>query len=247
MRHVLFALLLAHCSFLAKGAATLPADATQLILVTTTDWQQSQGQLQTFIRQDGQWLPGPLSTPVSLGRSGLAWGLGLYPSQPQAPQKVEGDGKTPAGIFSLGTAFGYASRLDSALPYLASTAGDYCMDVPDSPYYNQLVNADRLGKAAVAGSTEPLRLDLKTPGDMRYQRAIVVHHNPANSPNAGSCIFLHQWRAQGVTTSGCTAMAPDAMAALARWLDPAKAPLLVVMPNPEYRRLASSLALPRLP
>lgn len=221
--------------------------ARQLIVVTTGNWQATQGQLQTLEQQGGHWRAGPVATPVSLGRSGLAWGLGIYPQQPLNPQKAEGDGKTPAGIFALGSAFGYAPTLKTALPYLATSASSYCMDVPASPYYNQLVDSNQVGQAAVAGSSEPLRLDLKTPGDKRYQEALVVLHNPANIKNAGSCIFLHVWKGPGETTAGCTAMAEPALQQLLGWLDPKASPLLVVMPKPVYWRLAPKLGLPRLP
>ncbi|WKE65935.1 hypothetical protein PVT67_01350 [Gallaecimonas kandeliae] len=216
----------------------------QLVLVTSPGWQATQGLLQSFEKVGGQWRPGPVSTAVVLGRSGMAWGLGLYPTHALAPAKVEGDGKTPAGVFALGSAFGYGKTLDSALPYLATTASSYCMDVPASPYYNQLVDAAELGPQAVAGSSEPLRLDLRTPGDLRYQLALQVLHNPANIPGAGSCIFLHRWGGPKVTTSGCTAMAPGPLAALLRWLDPAKMPLLVVVPKAQYPRLAREWGLP---
>ncbi|WP_115717106.1 L,D-transpeptidase family protein [Gallaecimonas mangrovi] len=219
--------------------------AQQLIVITTDAWQSTQGQLRTFEKKQHHWQPGPVQTAVSLGRSGLAWGLGIYPKTAKTPQKVEGDGKTPAGIFQLGTSFGYAKALNTALPYLATTASSYCMDVPQSPYYNQLINSDKVGEKAVEGSTEPLRLDLKTAGDMRYQEAIVVKHNPANIAKAGSCIFLHIWKAPGVTTAGCSAMPKPAMDALLAWLTPESEPLLVVMPKAIYEKMAIKWKFPQ--
>ena len=45
------------------------------------------------------------------GKNGLAWGKGIADNldQRDGPVKHEGDGKAPAGIFKLGTAFGYDS------------------------------------------------------------------------------------------------------------------------------------------
>jgi L,D-peptidoglycan transpeptidase YkuD (ErfK/YbiS/YcfS/YnhG family) len=121
---------------------------------------------------------------------------------------------------------------------------DWCIDLPASPLYNRLVNARDVGADAVAGSTEPMRLDLRHPGDVRYARGFVIAHNPDAVPGAGSCIFAHLWRQPGETTAGCTAMAAPAMQALLEWLDPAQRPLFVLLPAAEHARLAGEWGLP---
>ncbi len=125
-------------------------------------------------------------------------------------------------------------------------ASHYCMDVPSSPLYNRIVDADQVGKAAVAGSTEPMRLDLRHPGDARYQEGFVIAHNPQAIPGRGSCIFAHLWRSPGHATAGCTAMAPADMQRLLAWLKPEDAPLFVLLPRAEYARLQRSWQLPAL-
>ena len=42
-----------------------------------------------------------------LGEKGMAWGIGLHPEVREKPQKAEGDMRSPAGVFSLGAAYGY--------------------------------------------------------------------------------------------------------------------------------------------
>ncbi|WP_406665702.1 L,D-transpeptidase [Gallaecimonas sp. GXIMD1310] len=219
----------------------------QLVVVVADNWHSTTATLRTYQRQQGQWQPGPVTTPVVLGRQGLAWGLGLYPTAPLTPSKIEGDGKTPAGIFTLGTAFGYAAKATTAMPYLAASASDYCVDVPASAFYNQLVDSAVAGRVAVRGASEPLRLDLHRAGDQRYRLALVVNHNPDNSPGAGSCIFLHQWADSHTYTAGCTAMPGEALNTLLAWLKPAYQPRLVVLPRQAYQQLASHWQLPPLP
>ena len=79
--------------------------------------------------------------PVVVGKSGLAWGKGLSSvEQSEGPVKREGDGKAPAGVFKLGTAFGYDSTADTKLPYLALTSTIECVDDSHSARYNELVD-----------------------------------------------------------------------------------------------------------
>ncbi|WP_317450764.1 hypothetical protein [Stenotrophomonas lacuserhaii] len=162
------------------------------------------------------------------------------------PRKREGDGRSPAGVFALGTAFGYAAQADTALPWQPMQESSYCMDVPDSPYYNRIVDAERVGAEAVEGSTEPMRLDLHNKGDVRYQQGFVINHNPRNVPGQGSCIFAHLWRREGEATAGCTAMTAAHMQQLLAWLDPRQGPLFVLLPRAEYARLQQAWQLPAL-
>lgn len=225
------------------AAPAIPADSTQLLLVTTADWQAPGGRLQAFERIDGAWRPMRPAFAVSIGKSGSAWGIGLHAAQ-EGPLKREGDGKAPAGVFELGSAFGYAPVNATALGYQAMTESDWCVDVNDSPLYNRIVSTQDVGEAAVAGSSEPMRRDLHLDGDPVYAKGFVIVHNPENVSGAGSCIFAHLWRAPGVATAGCTAMPEAEMDALLAWLDRSRRPVLVLLPESEYRRLQADWQLP---
>ncbi len=236
-------------AFAATGAAAAPVatpvhDARQLVVVTSNGWDATQGRLQAYERGEHGWQPHGAAFDVSLGRTGSAWGLGLHPAQQHGPHKREGDGRSPAGVFTIGPAFGYADHIESALPYQAMQASSYCMDVPASPLYNQIVDADKVGADAVKGSTEAMRLDLHNKGDVRYREGFVIEHNAAAVPGQGSCIFAHLWRAPGEATAGCTAMEPAHMTALLAWLSPRARPLFVLLPQAEYTRLQRAWGLP---
>ncbi|PKV14640.1 L,D-transpeptidase family protein [Xanthomonas prunicola] len=241
-------LALASCSSLAVAADPIDAlnQARTLIVVITPGWNSTQARLQTFTHVDGKWQPAAQSFAVALGRHGSAWGEGLHPAQPQGPQKREGDGRSPAGVFAIGPAFGYSPSIDSAMPYQAMSATHYCMDVPSSPLYNRIVDAAQVGDAAVAGSTEPMRLDLRHAGDARYSEGFMIVHNPKAIPGRGSCIFAHLWRTPGQFTAGCTAMAAADMQRLLAWLKPDDHPLFVLLPRAEYARLHTAWHLPAL-
>lgn len=228
-----------------RPATALPwADAGQLVLVLTADWDDNQGQLQTFERNADGWHASTDSTAVTVGRNGSAWGLGLHPSQPDGPSKREGDGRAPAGVFELGPAFGYAPALATALDYQPMRDTHYCVDVPGSPLYNQIVDSRVAGEAAVKDSTEPMRRDLHADGDSRYREGFVIRHNPDNRDGQGSCIFAHLWKAPGEPTAGCTAMPAPVMDRLLGWLQPQRKPIFVLLPRAQYQRVQAAWNLP---
>jgi L,D-peptidoglycan transpeptidase YkuD (ErfK/YbiS/YcfS/YnhG family) len=226
------------------GAASAWADARQLVLVTTPDWDATQGSLRRVDRDGEAWREVGAAVPITVGRTGLAWGAGLHPAQADGPSKREGDGKAPAGAFRIGPAFGYAPTAATTLPYLPMTATHWCMDVAGSPLYNRIVDSREVGEAAVAGSTEPMRRDVHAKGDQRYRLGFVIEHNADGRDGAGSCIFAHLWKAPGEATAGCTAMAEPAMLALTGWLQPSAHPVIVQLTDAEHRRLRADWRLP---
>ncbi|WP_206099552.1 L,D-transpeptidase family protein [Rheinheimera riviphila] len=220
--------------------------STQLIVVVSDGWDASHGQLYSFEKMHNRWHAQPMRGAVTLGKKGLAWGLGLHPQQPGL-QKVEGDGRAPAGLFTLSGAFGYTTTLHTAMPYQAMQADDFCIDVPTSPLYNQTVDRRKFQPRWTANSTEPMRRDLHNKGDQVYQQGLFIDHNPSNIAGSGSCIFMHLWQSPVTATAGCTAMAKPQLSALLSWLDPAKKPLYLLLPKQQYQLLTQAWQLPELP
>ncbi len=228
-----------------QSSAPLPwHDAGQMLVVTSTGWDETQGRMRLFERENGTWVQRGSAQPVMLGRSGSAWGIGLHPAQARGPQKREGDGRNPAGVFGIGHAFGYLPQVNSGLAYQQMQETQFCMDVNASPLYNRIVDSREVGAESVKGSSEPMRLDLHNNGDTRYKYGFVIQHNPQNVSGMGSCIFAHLWGDPGKTTAGCTAMDEPVMQALLQQLDAKKKPVFVLMPEREYRTRARQWNLP---
>ncbi|ALT00460.1 hypothetical protein AT746_13170 [Lacimicrobium alkaliphilum] len=228
----------------AQANWQLPENVKQLVVVTTDDWDGIQGQLRTYVRTENGWQAQSLSSAVTIGRTGSAWGIGLHPAQ-SGLQKKEGDGKAPAGIFALTSGFGYEAISGLEIPYQQMQGSHYCMDVNESAYYNQIVDASIVGEEAVEGSSEGMRRDLHY-GDELYRQGVFVAHNPQNVPGAGSCIFLHLWRGDDKPTAGCTAMPGEVMDELIRWLDADEDPAMVLLPGEVYKKHQSAWGLPAL-
>ena len=227
--------------------APLPSTVRQVVVVTTADWNADHGELRRFARNAGEaWRPIGDPCRVTIGRSGSGWGLGEHPPQGGEPIKREGDGRSPAGVFRIGPAFGRAERLETGLTYLPLDRGHWCIDVPDSPHYNEIVHEDVVGVDAVAGSTEPMRRDIHLSDD-QYRIGFAIGHNPDRDPGAGSCIFAHLWKAKAAPTAGCVGMDEAQLRELLAWLDEAASPRLVLLPRSEYDRLRGVWQLPDVP
>jgi zinc D-Ala-D-Ala dipeptidase len=110
--------------------------------------------------------------------------------------------------------------------------------IPTREYYNKLVDRSTVAKID-RRSSEQTRRD-----DVLYKWGVVVDHNRAAIPGAGSCIFLHIWKSSSAPTAGCTAMPESDLVRLIRWLNPTRHPILVQMPRAAYRSVRAKYRLP---
>lgn len=213
----------------------------QLVVVTTPGWSSTTGTMQRFERvtPGSEWRRIDDPVPVVVGRTGIAWGVGFDDGSPTDPRKHEGDGKAPAGIFSLDTAFGFAPHPSRVkLPYVQLLPTTDCVDDTASIHYNTVV--DR--------STVP-KVDWNSAEHMRsvgqYETGVIVGYN-ARPPvkGRGSCIFLHIWAGPDSHTAGCTAFDQTKLNQVVEWLDPVKRPLLVQLTAADYGRLRRRWSLP---
>ena len=199
------------------------AGSSQLIVVTTPDWNATTGTLQRYEKRLLRWRA--IGTPIDvvIGRTGLA-----------APgQKKEGDGKSPGGVFAIGTSFGFAESAGWKLPYLQLHETTECVDDPESTFYNQIVERT---PAADWKSSEKMR------SINQYKWGAVISYNSPAKKGAGSCVFLHI--AGRGATAGCTAMKEEDLLTLLRWIDPKKSPRIVQLPRDEYERSRREWSLP---
>lgn len=127
-----------------------------------------------------------IRTEVFIGKNGVT------------QNHVEGDGKTPLGIYKLGTIFGTHSmkklKIDN---YIRINKNLYWVDDIKSKYYNKLVDITNTKKDWT--SAEHL---IEYP--QQYEYAIEIKVNPNNIPGKGSAIFLHC--SVEKPTSGCIAI-----------------------------------------
>jgi hypothetical protein len=239
--------------FLARAHGEEPAAmqaSTQMLVVTTENWDAVPGTLQQFERANAhkKWKKVGAPIAVVVGKKGLGWGTGLAQEsdfnvrEQTDPVKHEGDARAPAGLFRLSTAFGYAAEGQPGwkMPYLSLAPSIECVDDIRSKFYNQVV--DRTTVSPDWNSSEHM---LYSNGQYRW--GLVVDHNmDPVVPGTGSCIFMHIWLGNGEGTVGCTAMAQDNLEAMMGWLDPARKPLLLQLPSLQYKKIKRRWKLPGL-
>ena len=229
--------MIAALALLLAGATVVPAGSTQLVLVSTADWDAPTGTLTRWERAPGKpWRKVGEGIEVVVGTAGLAWGRGLHPGEREGPIKREGDRRAPAGVFALGSAWGYADTADAGVrwPYHPITERTVCVDDPAAASYNQIAETPGPWKSA-----EKMRQS-----GQAYRWLLVVEHNVPPHPGAGSCTFLHGLGRKRLPTRGCTAMEQTDLRALIRWLRPEAHPVLVQAPAPVLKGAAAGWGAP---
>jgi L,D-peptidoglycan transpeptidase YkuD (ErfK/YbiS/YcfS/YnhG family) len=195
-------------------------ESRQLIFATNTEASSSVVTIRLLEKDRHHWMLVSPAFCATIGKKGFA----------PADGKREGDGKSPTGIFPLGTAFGYAASAPTRMPYRQATDNDFWVDDVGSDDYNRWVSG-RSGTASV----EKLRRD-----DDLFKYGIVIEYNMNPVVKGrGSAIFLHVWRGEGKATLGCVAMPEGRILRLLEWLDPGKRPLIVMGTERALRSLAS--------
>lgn len=231
---------------LADAASPVPAETRQIIVGIARDWDDSHVALQRYERKGKAWQP--VGTPWNgrLGRSGLVWGRGLHPVPENAKLKVEGDGRAPAGVFSLGHAYGLYRPDQVArkhgMVYEQIGPRDLWVEDPTSPYYNRHLKLPHAEPRTAWEKKQQMKLN-----DPAHNLKLFVNHNaPPNVVlNGGSAIFFHVWRSNGTRpTTGCTTMPEWRLREMIAWLDPQARPVYILLPRAEYARLRGPWKLP---
>jgi D-alanyl-D-alanine dipeptidase len=224
------------------------SDSRQAVVVTTKDWPAVQGTAQLFERKkpgSKKWkaVGGPF--PVVVGKGGLGWGDGINETPAgvnKALLKAEGDGRAPAGIFALTSLFASSDKPEYAkLPFTKLEEYTECVDDVKSSHYNRIVNRMQVGNFDWKSSEKMLEV-----GE-QYEKGVFVAHNSAPVTRGnGSCIFLHIWKDAATGTSGCTAMTKENIETVFRWIDAAKNPVLIQLPETAYNEYRKKWKLPKL-
>ncbi|KTD68295.1 hypothetical protein Lste_1453 [Legionella steelei] len=157
-------------------------------------------------KRKNSWIQALDSFPAVVGKEGIA----------PIGKKKEGDMKTPAGLYSLGTAFG-SEPLALKMDFKYITADDKFIDDVSHERYNTWVSGDTNAK-----SYELMLIDA-------YKMGAVINYNMNPVvPGAGSAIFIHLWQSINVGTHGCLALDKPHLLKLLYWLDKKQHPFIYI-------------------
>ena len=126
---------------------------------------------------------------------------------------IEGDRKTPKGIFKLGVSFGTHdySTISTKLNYMKINKTLYWVDDVNSIYYNKLIDSSITKSGWKSG--EHL-IDFPK----QYEYAIEIKANEKNIPGKGSALFIHCF-GNNRYTAGCIAIEAEKMIELLHIVD----------------------------
>ncbi|HZF71200.1 L,D-transpeptidase family protein [Sulfuricurvum sp.] len=187
----------------------------QLIVVLSPELNSSAATMQRYEKHTA-WEKIGEKIPVTLGRSGLGYASG------KTPLKNEGDGRSPAGVFRISSAFGYDEHPNGLMPYYYADDKLICVDDVEDSRYNTFAFLDPRN---LPKSFETMRRN-----DEVYRNGAVIGYNTAGEKGRGSCIFIHLNHSDHRPTSGCTAMEEAPLKELIGWLDPQKNPQILQIP-----------------
>jgi L,D-peptidoglycan transpeptidase YkuD (ErfK/YbiS/YcfS/YnhG family) len=187
-----------------------------VIIVTTDGFGANSGTLETFVKGGNGWQPALGRMTARIGTKGFA------------DRKVEGDLKTPTGVYAIGsTMYGISANPGVRYAYHRLVPDDYWNENPATPGYNSFAHGPNPGGASEA-------LWRIAP---QYHHFAVINYNipvvGANPPR-GSGIFLHV--AGAAATAGCVSLARADLVRVLRWLDPAASPRIVMAPRSALSR-----------
>jgi len=158
--------------FLALFLSFAPLSASeQLILIVSNNFDVNKASLTRYNYTEKKYQKVGKSISVNIGRNGLGWGLGQPGFTPKSnePRKHEGDGKAPAGIFKISTAFGYVKSMNIKMPYIQADKALICVDDSHSKDYNKILDINQ--------SDNPKSFEWMRRQDNLYKFGLVVEHN----------------------------------------------------------------------
>jgi L,D-peptidoglycan transpeptidase YkuD (ErfK/YbiS/YcfS/YnhG family) len=183
----------------------------QIMLVTNKVIGSIEVTIRTFEKNNGQWVETFASTMGTIGESGFA----------PYKEKIEGDGKTPTGIFFLGPVYSYPeAKVSTKMEYWVASKNDFWFDDVNSPQYNRWVTSKSDPK------NDGISRELMKRPDGKYKYGICVQYNMDQIKGKGSVITVHVLEGKQPTL-GCIAIKKDELIDIIGWLDPAKKPLII--------------------
>ena len=203
-------------------------------MVTAQGWRSQRAVLRRFERLGDSWVRAGRPTRVWVGVNGFA----------PRRTRLQNTGTTPAGTFTLPSAFGLGRPAGVRLPYHRITPRSYWPYDPRDPRTYNVLQTQRAKTSRWRADGQWSERLVEYGGQYRF--AVVIGYNlpdltyrdpatgerralrPANTTKGGG-IFLHVDRDR--PTAGCVAMGQAQMRRTLLWLEPGADPHIVMGPR----------------
>jgi L,D-peptidoglycan transpeptidase YkuD (ErfK/YbiS/YcfS/YnhG family) len=199
-------------------AAAVPAEAaecpaelstvTKVIVVTAERADSFKATIDTYARASPteKYKRELTQARAVIGRNGWAWGH-AWPAPDGERKKVEGDGRSPAGLFKMGRPFGFASQQRPGY-LLLENGKTFCVDDVRSEAYSRIVPRQSLPRGTTGEDMRTIPL---------YEHGFVIDYPSDRDARSGSCVFVHLWRTPRQGTAGCVAADRATVLKLQEW------------------------------
>ena len=184
-------------------------DSKQLLIAYNEKINENEGFLIAYEKIDTAWKVFMPKTVINTGTKGFA----------SFDKKVEGDMKTPTGIYPITQAFGYKKDVKTKMPFLELTPEHVWITDPAHKAYNQIITDPP--------NTKHFEQLLRPDNLNKYGIIIDYNVNPI-IPSKGSAITIHVQRRKGFGTAGCLSLPEDNIVYLIGWLDVAQKPKIIM-------------------
>jgi L,D-peptidoglycan transpeptidase YkuD (ErfK/YbiS/YcfS/YnhG family) len=195
-------------------------DAAQLVTVVAPSRTSTHASLRLWRKRGECWVAVTPTWRAWVGARGVS------------PGKREGDRKTPAGAFGFAaTMYGVAANPGVRYRYRRIVCGDWWVEDPRSPWYNQF-------RHIRCGAKPPFTVvsDDMSRSPTAYRHLAVIDYNMRPTvPGRGSGIFLHA--STGRPTLGCVSLPVPQLLQVLRWLRPPSKPMIVIGTQADLRSL----------
>lgn len=185
----------------------IPLSTKQLIVVKS--YSKTFAKVYLYQKNNSKWeLVNQKPINAVVGKNGV-----VNPSY-----KMEGDKKTPKGLYYLGTLFG-VKELSFNYPYKLLDSEDKFIDDPKSPEYNTWVSGDTTAQS----------YEVMLRHDGIYDLGIVINYNMSPIVSGrGSAIFMHIWYGSDIPTIGCVAMSKKDLVQISNWINIKSKPMILI-------------------
>ena len=228
-------------------ASPVPAESRQLVLSISESWDTPAAHVRRYERANARRGPGSRWAPTSphpWAGQGLAWGRGLHSGSFRLrPRSDQARGRRQVARRRLRSASRHRLRCGRTVRNQAPLSRGHA----DPP----LRRRHRARRSTTSSWTR--RRSRRTGRRPRtcggpttstgswcgWGTTTRRSRRAGGAASSSTCA-----RRPTATTAGCTAFDTAPMEALLRWLDPARRPVLVQLPEPAYRALAPAWGLP---